>query len=197
MTIEVKPIFESAVADDPTAAAAGHVTPTRWNAGHKITMVTARLLGRTTADPGDAEEIEVTDGLSFTGGVLKIVKATAANIRARLSNSVLTSDNIAGAKAGVALAYSATRSLVWTDGWYRTCTLTGNMTLSNPTSVEEGDTIVLRLVGSDATERSVSFGSNYKGPLPEDTVTSTKALIVTLFAASTTEIHVTWKAATL
>lgn len=42
-----------------------------------LTMTTARLLGRTTASTGAVEEISVTDGLSFTGGVLKVAPAAA------------------------------------------------------------------------------------------------------------------------
>ncbi|GHA15064.1 hypothetical protein GCM10007989_07270 [Devosia pacifica] len=125
-------------------------------------------------------------------GVVRL--ATVANGLARTAGAVLTADVLTGMKAGVPLAYSSTRSLVWTDGWFRTCTLTGNMTLSNPSSVEPGDAIVLRLVGNNSIERTISWGSNYKDPLPEDTVTSTTGLLVTLFAATSTEIHVTWKA---
>lgn len=110
----------------------------------------------------------------------------------RTTDRVLTSSGMPGAKAAVTLAYSSTRSLVWTDGWFRTCTMTGNMTISNPTSVEAGDTIMLRLVGDSATQRSVSWGTNYKGNLPDVTVTSTRAILVTLTATTTTEIVVSY-----
>lgn len=58
MTIAVLPLFTSAIADNPTDSAAGEITPTRWNNGHQITMATARLLGRTTASAGVAEELD-------------------------------------------------------------------------------------------------------------------------------------------
>lgn len=141
MTITVEPKNALAISDNPTDTAAGKITPTRWNAGHMIKQATARLLGRTTAGDGDTEEISVGAGLSFSALQILLDIATDANIRSRTANKALTADNIASAKAAVALAYSATRSLVWTDGWFRTCTLTGNMTISNPTNIEVGDAV--------------------------------------------------------
>ena len=132
------------------------------------------------------------DATTSATGVVEL--STSAEVVSRATSRAITPDALPGAKAAVSLSYSSTRSLTWTDGWYRTCTLSGNMTLSNPSSVEPGDSIVLRLVGNSSTERTVSWGSNYKGPLPEDTVTSTTGLLVTLFAATSSEIHVTWKA---
>lgn len=151
----------------------------------------------TAVQPNDLAAIATSgsfNDLDDVPSTFPVDKADSAAIRGRTADKVLTADNISGAKGEVALAYASTRSLDWKDGWFRTCTLTGNMTLSNPTSVEVGDTIMLRLIGNDATERSIAFGSNYKGPLPEDTVTSTTGLLVSLYAASSTEIHVTWKA---
>ncbi|PWE57123.1 hypothetical protein DEM27_05635 [Metarhizobium album] len=121
-------------------------------------------------------------------GVVEL--ATPAELRARTANVVATPEQLGATKAAVALAYSATRSLVWTDGWYRTCTMTGNMTISNPTSVEEGDTIMILLVASTSTARTISFGTNYKGDLPTDTVTNTRKILLILTAASTSEIIV-------
>ncbi|PWE57668.1 hypothetical protein DEM27_00190 [Metarhizobium album] len=121
-------------------------------------------------------------------GVVEL--ATPAELRARTANVVATPEQLGATKAAVALAYSTTRSLVWTDGWYRTCTMTGNMTLSNPTSVEEGDTIMILLVASSSTARTISFGTNYKGDLPTDTVTNTRKILLILTAASTSEIIV-------
>lgn len=121
-------------------------------------------------------------------GVVQL--ADVAAVRARTTDRALTSSNISGAKAAVSLAYSSTRSLVWTDGWLRTCTLTGNMTISNPTSVEEGDMIVLDLIGNSATERSIAWGTNFKGSLPDVTVTWTRRVVVFLYAITSSLIVV-------
>ncbi|QIB67181.1 hypothetical protein [Kineobactrum salinum] len=43
------------------------VQPTDWNDGHELTLASARLIGRTTAEAGAAEEITVGAGLSLGG----------------------------------------------------------------------------------------------------------------------------------
>lgn len=67
MAISLKHAFTSAKADGPDSS---EVQPSNWNAEHTLTMATARLLGRTTAGTGAAEEISVGAGLTLSGGVL-------------------------------------------------------------------------------------------------------------------------------
>lgn len=64
MPIEIKHPFQSAKADGPDTT---RVQPSNWNAAHAITMATARLIGRTTAGAGDAEEVPVGAGLLLDG----------------------------------------------------------------------------------------------------------------------------------
>lgn len=54
MTLSITHPFVSAVADD---ADPNEVGPDEWNAGHTITMATARILGRSTAGAGAVEEL--------------------------------------------------------------------------------------------------------------------------------------------
>lgn len=56
----------------PSIAAAGtdYVAPSAYASGNGLTMATARLLGRTTAATGAAEEITVGSGLSMSAGTL-------------------------------------------------------------------------------------------------------------------------------
>lgn len=65
MTISLKHVFESEVADGSDDDL---VQPSDWNAEHVLTMATARLLGRTTASGGAAEEIAAGAGLSLSAG---------------------------------------------------------------------------------------------------------------------------------
>lgn len=188
MTIEISHNTQATGTD----AGNGEIRKAQWNEAHKILMATSRLIGRVTSGAGSAEEIAIYNGLLMDANGLGIDKATAANIRSRTSNKVLTADNFEAPLEAVSLAYASTRSLVWTDGWFRTCTLTGNMTISNPTGVKVGSTIALRLVGDSATERSISWGTNFTGSLPDVTVTNAKPMIVYLFAATATEIWVTY-----
>src|SRR3954464_7064270 len=50
-----------------------------WNEAHTITMATARLLGRTTASSGAAEEISIGDGLSLASTTLSANLGRTAN----------------------------------------------------------------------------------------------------------------------
>lgn len=60
MAISFKHTFQSAIADDAAAQAAGEVLPSHWNAEHTITCATAKVLGRATAGTGAVEEIDCT-----------------------------------------------------------------------------------------------------------------------------------------
>ena len=67
MTVSLKHKFTSAVADGGDA---NLVQPSNWNAEHDLVMATDRLLGRTTAGTGAAEEISVGSGLTLSAGTL-------------------------------------------------------------------------------------------------------------------------------
>lgn len=67
MAISLKHAFASAKSDGADATL---VQPSNWNAEHTLTLATARLLGRTTAGTGAAEEISVGTGLSLATGTL-------------------------------------------------------------------------------------------------------------------------------
>lgn len=67
MAISLIHPFVSAVADDGDAT---KVQPSNWNAEHTLTLATARLVGRTTAGTGAAEEISVGAGLTLAAGAL-------------------------------------------------------------------------------------------------------------------------------
>lgn len=195
MAIEIKPKFQIALDDDDDALTAGMLTPSRHNQGSDLTLAVQRLIGRVQEDAetsGAAQEIEVLAGLILDAAGLAIDKASAANWRARAADKALTADGMTAAKAPVALDYASTLAIDWKAGWCRTCTLTGNPTLGNPTNVEPGDTIILRFIGDSATERSISLGSNFVTEPPEDTVTNAKGLVAMLWAASATEIHALW-----
>lgn len=188
MAIEIKHHTQAS----GTPAGNGEIAKDEWNESHDINMASGRLIGRTTAGDGSAEEIEPKDGLTLSASALTLDKGDAAAIRGRTENKALTADNIASAKAGVALTYASTVTIDWKAGWYRTCTLTGNMLLDEPTNIEVGDTIVLRLVGDSSTERAITWDSIFTGNLPDETVTSTRALLINLFAAASDEIVVSY-----
>lgn len=75
MTVSLKHSFESAKADSSDASL---VQPSNWNAEHSLTCAPGILIGRATAGTGNAEEIGLGSGLSFSGGNL-VVSGFAAS----------------------------------------------------------------------------------------------------------------------
>lgn len=120
--------------------------------------------------------------------------ATVADWRSGAAGKMLDAAGLKAASAPVNLPFLASRSLAWTDGAFRTCTLSNNMTLLNPTGVLPGaESVQIWMVGNNATPRSISFGANYRGSLPNVTVSNTQGLLITLTAVTATVIVVTWK----
>ena len=67
MTVSLKHAFTSPKTDGSDSTL---VQPSNWNAEHSLQLATNRLLGRTTAGTGVAEEISVAGSLTLSGGVL-------------------------------------------------------------------------------------------------------------------------------
>ena len=67
MTVSLKHAFQSAKADGPDDTV---VQPSDWNSEHQLTLASGKLLGRSAAGNGAAEEIAVGSGLSLASGVL-------------------------------------------------------------------------------------------------------------------------------
>jgi hypothetical protein len=168
----------------------GKITPTRYNQGQQISLASARLIGRASAGAGVAEEIAIGSGLSLSAGSLAADIATAANIRAAAANKLVSADGVLSALAWATVAYAASVALDLSTFETAAMTLTGNLTLANPSNVQVGKTKFVLLMGSDATARSVSFGSNFKGTLPTQTITSTSYLLIGITAYTATHLIV-------
>lgn len=94
MAVSLKHKFTSSIPDDADTSI---VRPSNWNDEHDLLLATSRLLGRTTAGTGSAEEISVSGELSLTAGAL----STSANVvtltgSQTLTNKTLTSPVITG-----------------------------------------------------------------------------------------------------
>ena len=61
-------------------AATDYVAPSAYASANGLTMSTSRLLGRTTASTGAAEEISVAGGLTLSGGVLTGTSGTVTSV---------------------------------------------------------------------------------------------------------------------
>lgn len=75
MAISLKHSFTSPKSDGVDSTL---VQPSNWNAEHQLTLSSGRLVGRTTAGTGAAEEISVGGTLSLSGGVLSVTGAVTA-----------------------------------------------------------------------------------------------------------------------
>lgn len=67
MTVSLKHTKTSAIADGGDTTL---VQPSDWNSEHTLTLATGKLLGRSTAGTGAAEEITVGSGLTLAAGTL-------------------------------------------------------------------------------------------------------------------------------
>lgn len=75
MTVSLKHLFQSSIPDDPDTSI---VRPSDWNAEHTLTLDTGKLLGRSSAGTGAAEEITLGTGLALSSGTLTASGGVAA-----------------------------------------------------------------------------------------------------------------------
>jgi hypothetical protein len=166
-----------------------------------ISLSSGTISSLALADTSVQPSRSITANNGLTGGgdlsanrTVTIDKATAANIRAGASNKVVTADALEAALAPVVSAtVTGTVARDWSDYCVRDDTVTGNVTYSNPTNVEPGTSREVWIFGDSATERSISWGTNFKGALPDVTVTSTRGLHVVMSARTSTFISLSWK----
>lgn len=59
-----------------TDAGNGEIGKTQWNEEHVLSLATGKLLGRTSANTGAAEEISAGTGLTLSGGSLSVADNT-------------------------------------------------------------------------------------------------------------------------
>lgn len=82
----------------------------------------------------------------------------------------------------------------WTPDWASfinaSWTLSGNRTLNNPVDVIPGTCRTVLVSGTTSTNRTVSFGSYYRGNLPDEAVDSASYILLSLFAVTPTQIIV-------
>ena len=106
-------------------AATDYVAPSAYASTNGLTMATARLLGRTTASTGDAEEISVAGGLTLSGGVLTggigsvtSVSGTGTVNGITLTGTVTTTGDLTlgGTLSGVSLTTQVTGTLPVLNG---------------------------------------------------------------------------------
>lgn len=89
MAISLKHNFASAKPDGTDLTL---IQPSNWNDEHTLQLATSRLIGRTTAGTGSAEEIAVSGDLLLSAGVLGVNTSVATLTGSQtLTNKTLTS----------------------------------------------------------------------------------------------------------
>lgn len=107
-------------------------------------------------------------------GVLEI--ATIAEVRsAATGDKALTAQLIEEASASVTLTDGATISLDWDAGIYRSLTIGGNRSISNPTNGQPGTWRYIKITQDGTGSRTLSWGSQYLFAGGTDVVLSTAA----------------------
>jgi hypothetical protein len=168
MAIELKHATQATGTD----AGNGEIRKAEWNENHALTMATARVLGRTTADAGAVEELSAGTGIVLAGGTVAADVATDANIQAGTANKLVAAAGIYSASAVVTLTDGTTVTPDLNAGRNFVLTLGGNRTLANPTNQAAGQSGLV-IVKQDGTgSRTLSYGGNWKFPGGAPTLTT-------------------------
>lgn len=135
-----------------------------------------------------AAAVRSTPASASATGVVEL--ATAAEIQAGTAGALaVTAEGVKDALAIITPSGGADWTPDWSAFVVADWSVTANRALSNPTNVISGTTRYAFIRASSSTERTITFGSNFKGDLPTlDDVTDEKWYLVSLIAYSPTHI---------
>ena len=138
-------------------AATDYVAPSAYASANGLTMSTSRLLGRTTASTGAAEEISVAGGLTLSGGVLTGASGTVTSVTG--TSPVVSSGGTTPAISMPAATTSVNGYLTSTD-W----TTFNNKGSGTVTSVSGTGTVNgITLTGTVTSTGSLTLGGTLSG----------------------------------
>lgn len=166
----------------------------RINAANTVTFRTAAQmlsdLGAFAVPSGTTAQYVRGDG-SVAAFPVVPSEASKANIAAGSTSNFISPANLAAlADDPQTISGGLSNTFDWSAGVNYTMSLTGNRTLSNPTNVLPGHTRVIIVQASTETQRTLSFGGNFKGDLPEVKVTNVVKMALFFYAISSTQILV-------
>jgi len=138
-------------------AATDYVAPSAYASANGLTMATSRLLGRTTASTGAAEEISVAGGLTLSAGVLTGAAGTVTSVTG--TSPVVSSGGATPAISMPAATTSVNGYLTSTD-W----TTFNNKGSGTVTSVSGTGTVNgITLTGTVTSTGSLTLGGTLSG----------------------------------
>lgn len=120
---------------------------------------------------------------NLVAGILE--KATVAEVRSATDDKAITADLIEDASEWVTISYTSTTTPDFDTFINAQMSANGNVSFAAPTNGQQGVPRRILVYGNSSTERTISFDSDYIGPLPEDPVTSTVACDITITPWST------------
>lgn len=147
-----------------TQATGAFAAASHGHAAADITMATARLLGRTTASAGAAEEIAVGTGLSLVSGTLSATGGGGGS---------------AAFETAFSITYASTITPNRANGRYQRVTITGNPVIAMPTGVPDGNgSDLILFVTQDGTGgRQPTLGAGITGSVGVDTAPNATTIL--------------------
>lgn len=151
-------------------SAVGALTPVGDRIAYYTDGTTAALTAlssfiRTLLDDADAPTARNTLGAAAATHshlIADLPEASAAQFRNKTAGRVLTSDKTWDAAAAVAVAYGATVTLDLAAGFnFEIGTLTGTVTLANPSNLKVGQSGFVRFQQDGTGGRTITYGSNW------------------------------------
>ena len=169
------------VSDDfivATLTAIGALTPTDGNfiVGNGTTWVaeTGDTVLTSIGTTSSIAELDILTGVTATaaelnqlsgitlGNAVTLDEVTTAQWRDNTADKLLSTDQVWGAMAEVALTDGANIALDLSTGFDFSVTLAGNRTLSNPTNAKVGQRGRIRVVQDATGSRTLAFGTSYE-----------------------------------
>lgn len=137
-----------------TDAGNGEIRKAQWNEEHTLTMATSRLLGRTTAGTGAAEEISVGSNLSLATGSLNLAASPS-----------ITSLTLSGQATTTLQTLTDGANIDWNcaSGAKAKVTLAGNRTMNAVTNAVEGTAYSLWVIQDGTGSRTLSWTTSGAG----------------------------------
>lgn len=152
-----------------------------------VIIFTGPLITQQLIDGLNGNFDEIVEALNLVSGTSG---ATDADVRAAALGKVITTDLLETAAALVPLVDAGPVVVDWDAGINFSLTVTANRQLANPTNVQVGTSRTITILGNNATDRTITFGSNYKNVPTITDCDNAKAYTLTLFARTATSIVV-------
>lgn len=135
------------------------------------------------------------DATAVATGVVK--HASVSEVRAATTgNLVLTAAILESAAALVSLTDAATVAVDWDAAINFSLTIAGNRTLGTPTNSQPGTWRSVYVVGNDATLRTLTFSSDYRGDVPViANISNAREYLLTIFCKNSSHFVVSSKRA--